>query len=252
MLSPGPLVPRGRLTWRPRPRLRGALRLTWLTLGTLAVVLVCPTCILTASVSSSTIRADGNSNYNTTYHPLTLSDGTVVAGSGNPRDVRTHNPHNHNARSVSTDTMVTSSATATTAATGHYIGAMFEEASYNVCSEALHASLKRTYSDPSAKVTLKKVLMAPFNNVAKALIYLCDAIQHQNITTQVVVGGQHMINTVSITTQFLGIPIIGYNTDRSAVTVKVGTLNYLFTVNHRCRLKSVVCCQRSTQLVCEL
>jgi hypothetical protein len=149
---------------------------------------------MTPGVGSSPFKPTDDNN--TTFHPYTSADWLGVG---------------------------TGTATPTTT---HYIGAMFEEPDFKLCSEAVHGSIQRMNRDPTTRVRLRNVSLASFSDVGKDLIYLCDAIQHHNITSMIVIGGQNMINTVSIATKYLGIPIIGYNTGRGAVSVKVSLLTF--------------------------
>lgn len=52
----------------------------------------------------------------------------------------------------------------------------------------------------------------------------CNAVRHDNVSVFLVFGDQHVMNALSVVTSYLGIPVLGYNTDRKVAALRVGLL----------------------------
>jgi len=91
--------------------------------------------------------------------------------------------------------------------------------------QAVAASDISIASDTVDRSAVLRPLVLPMIGSSNDLIiYACDAIQHQNVSVFFVVGSQGVINTVSIATRHTGIPLIGYNNDRSSAAIRVRDL----------------------------
>lgn len=75
----------------------------------------------------------------------------------------------------------------------------------------------------STAVNVTGISLTSVGGVRPVLVYVCDAVQHRNISAFIVVGHQRLINTVLTATRFLNVPLLAYNVDRSAVNIRVST-----------------------------
>jgi hypothetical protein len=100
------------------------------------------------------------------------------------------------------------------------ISAMLPEVNFTAWSasfqEALAVEATRTPGLSPSGPTLMAV-----GGVGPVLVYVCDVVKHNNISAFVVVGEQHLINTVLIATRHLGVPLLGYNIERPTVDIRV-------------------------------
>lgn len=110
----------------------------------------------------------------------------------------------------------------------HHIGAMFQVDNFTAYALAFRRAIANANNQMDAHVRLEGValpsgeeLLDNLKSAANRLTYICDAVQHNNITTFLAIGGQDMLNTLSIVTQYVGIPVIGYNTARQTVAIMV-------------------------------
>ena len=77
--------------------------------------------------------------------------------------------------------------------------------------------------DHTTKVTLEGIPMtlnASESDAKDYLEYICNAVFNLNVTTFLAVGPQKIINILSIVTNYVGIPVVGYNTDSQQVAVR--------------------------------
>ena len=108
----------------------------------------------------------------------------------------------------------------------HHLAALFQVDNFTAHAFALSDSLKRVHEAGllPPHVTLRGMALPsepPFHDPHSALIYICDAFYHNNVTSFLAIGDQNMINVLSIATQYVGVPLIVYNTDRSDIFVRV-------------------------------
>jgi len=68
------------------------------------------------------------------------------------------------------------------------------------------------------------LVLTAVGGVTPVLVYVCDAVKHNNISAMVVIGEHQLINTVLTATRYLGVPLLGYNTDRTSVDIRVSIL----------------------------
>jgi hypothetical protein len=100
------------------------------------------------------------------------------------------------------------------------IGAVFEVENVSAYTLAFKSAVKTVNVADTAGIVVREVTMPTLNSVGKNFHYICNAISNHNITIFIAVGSQNMINMLSIITKYLGIPILGYNTDRNHVVVR--------------------------------
>ena len=75
------------------------------------------------------------------------------------------------------------------------------------------------------------LVLTAVGGVTPIIVYVCDAVKHNNISAMVVVGEQQLINTVLMATRHLGVPLLGYNTDRASVDIRVTTCLYVNSID---------------------
>ena len=100
-----------------------------------------------------------------------------------------------------------------------YMGAVFEQADFAAYQKTFARAIQRVNAD--THTSLKEVALPAFDDVHVALMYVCDALDNRTFNSFLVVGGQDTINTLTIVTQYVGIPLLAYNTDVHAVTLPV-------------------------------
>ncbi len=103
----------------------------------------------------------------------------------------------------------------------HHIAALLEAANHSSTQAAFLEAISAANRDPHSPVTLQGVSLAQQTDPPFYLAYICDAILNHNVTTFVAIGSQKMINILSIVTTYVGIPVIGYNTQARRVAVQV-------------------------------
>ena len=108
----------------------------------------------------------------------------------------------------------------------HHIAAMFKVDNFTAHALAFQEAISLTNAADllPTHISLEGLALPaehPFENPHSALIYVCDAIYNHNVTSFLAVGDQDMINILSIVTQYLGVPLISYNTDKYETFVRV-------------------------------
>ena len=110
----------------------------------------------------------------------------------------------------------------------HHIGCSFKVSNFTDYAFRFIHALERAEAgqpvDPAtgrARIRYESVPLAAYSNAHDWLVYICDAVGHNNITVFFAVGSQDMINTLSIVTRYVGIPIIGYVTQRETAPITV-------------------------------
>ena len=105
----------------------------------------------------------------------------------------------------------------------YHIGALFESKDPEVYAQEFGAVIKSYNGEKNADLPVGDVNLTStdYANVRKTLGILCDAVQHHNITVFFVMGTQDIINILSIVTKYVGIPVIGYNTEVRGFSVRV-------------------------------
>ncbi len=110
----------------------------------------------------------------------------------------------------------------------YHIGAVFEVDKVDNVSEfttAFQSAIKQVNNKmPHTGVMARDVTLPYLDDVGNSINYICDAIHNNNVTVFIAVGSQKMINVLTIITKYLGIPIIGYNTDMSHMAVRVSCI----------------------------
>ena len=114
-----------------------------------------------------------------------------------------------------------------------YVGALLQVDNFTEYALEFRRALAASNQQPGSGIHLEGVSLPIGDNLAprselksaaNRLIYICDAVSHNNITTFVAIGGQDLMNTLSIVTSYVGLPIIGYNTDRQNMAIRVSHL----------------------------
>ena len=113
----------------------------------------------------------------------------------------------------------------------HHIAALLEGSNFTAAKLTFTEVIDAANRDHSNKVTLEGIPMSL--NVSEShpkdyLEYFCDAIYNLNVTTFLAVGPQKIINILSIVTNYVGIPVVGYSTDSPQVAVERVSKVYLF------------------------
>lgn len=103
----------------------------------------------------------------------------------------------------------------------HHIGGAFEVANFTeVAVEFIHAL---NHSVPPTHVRFEAINLQAWSNLHEWLVYICDAVAHNNVTVFLAVGSQDMVNTLAIVTEYVGIPVIGYVTDKITASSTVSS-----------------------------
>lgn len=101
------------------------------------------------------------------------------------------------------------------------IGAVFQAENFSDWAQSFQEAVSRTNEVKERIIRVDGVALPDLGNPHSILVYLCDAIAHNNLSVVVVSGNQDLINTVSIATRHVRLPLIAYNTDRKPVTIRV-------------------------------
>ena len=108
----------------------------------------------------------------------------------------------------------------------HHIGGSFEVSNFTEYAiEFVHA-LNRSL--PPTHVQFEAINLQAWSNLHGRLMYICDAVAHNNVTVFLAVGSQDMVNTLSIVTEYVGIPVIGYVTDTVTASSTVSSVFHIF------------------------
>ena len=131
----------------------------------------------------------------------------------------------------------------------HHLAAMFKVDNFTAHAFALNNAIRRINSAGILPPHVNMLGMAlpaesPFDNPNSVLIYVCDAFYNNNVTSFLAIGDQKMINMLSIATQYVGVPLIAYNTDRSDTYVRVSTI-LLYSV-HYLWMGTIICVFQSS------
>lgn len=110
--------------------------------------------------------------------------------------------------------LLAAATTANATVTTHHIGGSFEVPNFTEYAVSFRRALARrgVVAASGGGIRYEAVSLQAWRNAHEWLVYVCDAVQHNNITAFVAVGRQDMINTLAIVTRYVGIPILGYNT----------------------------------------
>ena len=98
----------------------------------------------------------------------------------------------------------------------HHVAGIFEVDNFTDYALYFNRALARETAaagGPGMGVRMEALSLPAWSNAHDQLTYICDACRHHNITAFVAVGGQDLLNTLSIVTRYVGVPIVGYNTD---------------------------------------
>ena len=105
----------------------------------------------------------------------------------------------------------------------HNIAALLQVSNFSSAKLAFTEAIDATNRDRNTKVTLEGIPMtlnASESHPTDYLEYFCNPIYYHNVTTFLAVGPQKIINILSIVTNYVGIPVVGYNTDTHQVAVQ--------------------------------
>ena len=105
----------------------------------------------------------------------------------------------------------------------YYIGAIFEVRDVELYADELQRQIS-TITWPGTLPT-DNVTLYYRENVGTDLHHICSAVQRYNISVFFAMGSQDIINVLSIVSKYIGVPVIGYNTDKSSLSVRVSVLN---------------------------
>ena len=107
----------------------------------------------------------------------------------------------------------------------HHIAALLKVSNFTSAKQVFLDAIDSANRDPSTKVTLAGIPLKTWSSPNDNIEYVCDAVFHQNVTTFLVIGPQKIINILSIITNYVGIPVVGYNKDSDQVGAKVSGLH---------------------------
>ena len=105
----------------------------------------------------------------------------------------------------------------------HHIAALLEGSNFSAAKLTFMEAIDVANRDHTTKVTLEGIPMtlnASESDAKDYLEYICNAVFNLNVTTFLAVGPQKIINILSIVTNYVGIPVVGYNTDSQQVAVR--------------------------------
>lgn len=113
----------------------------------------------------------------------------------------------------------------------YQIAGVFQSGNFTELAQVFQNTVDRLNSadgsDVSSNDTSFKALALPvgrFRSPPNLLVYVCDAVFHVNISAFVVIADQNTISTISIVTRHIGVPMLGYNTDKKSVLLRVSTV----------------------------
>ncbi len=121
--------------------------------------------------------------------------------------------------------------------TQHIVG-FFNVSNFNATSTVFNSTLTDINRNPHHHVILQGLSLPPQPDPQANLVYICDAVTHHNVTTFLAIGTQKVLNVLSIVNQYVGIPIVAYNTDTHQVQVKVSSYNIFLNVLRVARLST--------------
>ncbi len=103
------------------------------------------------------------------------------------------------------------------------VGGVFTEDDFNESYPAFQKELERA-TMRSNTIRYNAVGFPFLSGVPDNLIYICDAMQHPNLSvfsSFIIIGNQDMINTMSIVATYTRIPVLGYNRDNQSIAIRV-------------------------------
>ena len=105
-----------------------------------------------------------------------------------------------------------------------HVGAVFPFDNFTTYSESFRRSLDRVNDAKTSRVRLTgEALKAPSGGFSPGFMpRICEAVKRTNFSVFLVFGGQDVMNTLSVVTTHLRIPVLGYNTDRNVAARRVG------------------------------
>lgn len=123
----------------------------------------------------------------------------------------------------------------------YHIAAVFQSSNFSDLAQTFKRAVSRLNTDTSSAgsstpMTFKALALPVIGSPLNLLVYTCDAVFHANISAFVVIGDQNTINTVSIVTKHIAIPILGYNIERKPVMHRV---SYLTTNRLTCLIMPI-------------
>lgn len=104
------------------------------------------------------------------------------------------------------------------------VGAIFEVENITYHVREFQRAIGEINKQNDTLLEAKEIVLHPYRNVGDNFRYICDAIHSNNITAFFVMGSQNTINIVSIVTKYVGIPVIGYNSNKNTIAVRVSTV----------------------------
>ena len=107
------------------------------------------------------------------------------------------------------------------------IGALFDVNNISLYVLDFNRAIREINNQNDVQLEAKEIVLYPDRNISANFHSICDAIRRNNITAFFVVGSQHTINMVSIVTKHVGIPVIGYKSDRNTIAVRVSNPLFL-------------------------
>ncbi len=135
----------------------------------------------------------------------------------------------------------------------HHVAGLFEVANFSSLVRIFDESIS-TVNGRGTRVALKGVPLMPLPDPQQTLAYICDAVLHNNVTAFLAIGSQRIINVLSIVTTYVGIPVVGFNTQTGKIAVKVSL--YFMLCSCVCSFYSAFaitsfqeeCCEKSNYL----
>ena len=108
------------------------------------------------------------------------------------------------------------------------VGAVFQLDNLTAYTDTFRRALERADGGRPARVRLTGDVV----QVAAAAVHpdlmarVCDVIRRHNVSVFLAFGGQDLMNALSVVTSYLGIPVLGYNTDRNVAALRVGRFHF--------------------------
>lgn len=114
------------------------------------------------------------------------------------------------------------------------IGAVFQTDNFSDWTQSFQESVSRTNQVKDRVFRVEGVAIPALRNPHSLLVYVCEAIAHNNLSVIVASGSQDLINTVSIATRHVRLPLIAYNTDRKPVAIRVSAVFFFNQAHLHC------------------
>ena len=111
-----------------------------------------------------------------------------------------------------------------------HVGAVFPFDNFTTYKESFRRSLDRVNDAKPSRVKLTgETLVAPSGGFSPDFMpRICEAVKRNNFSVFLVFGGQDVMNTLTVVTSYLRIPVLGYNTDRNVAVRRVSAFCIAF------------------------